>query len=177
MNSFYRRLPPRLCRSRLPREATDRQSPWPFVQRRRRHGPPAQPPRPGRRATFDARVCSERRGAANRADVLAATIEAKLLPSKKLRMKGLEPSRGCPHWHLKPARLPIPPHPLRVVYPYTPKVRPAARVGILRRRLQQVNPNSARNLLTCLANASVACPLSSPITLCPRDPGLHPMVT
>ena len=23
--------------------------------------------------------------------------------------RGLEPPRGCPHWHLKPARLPIPP--------------------------------------------------------------------
>ncbi len=30
----------------------------------------------------------------------------------RLRMRGLEPPRGCPHWHLKPARLPIPPHPL-----------------------------------------------------------------
>ena len=28
-----------------------------------------------------------------------------------LRMRGLEPPRGYPHWHLKPARLPIPPHP------------------------------------------------------------------
>ncbi len=28
-----------------------------------------------------------------------------------MRMRGFEPPRGCPHWHLKPARLPIPPHP------------------------------------------------------------------
>ncbi len=33
----------------------------------------------------------------------------------RLRMRGLEPPRGCPHWLLKPARLPIPPHPLRIV--------------------------------------------------------------
>ena len=33
----------------------------------------------------------------------------------RLRMRGLEPPRGCPHWHLKPARLPIPPHPLRQI--------------------------------------------------------------
>jgi hypothetical protein len=30
----------------------------------------------------------------------------------QLRMRGIEPPRGCPHRHLKPARLPIPPHPL-----------------------------------------------------------------
>ncbi len=28
-------------------------------------------------------------------------------------MRGIEPPRGCPHRHLKPARLPIPPHPRR----------------------------------------------------------------
>ena len=28
-----------------------------------------------------------------------------------VRMTGLEPTRHCCHWHLKPARLPIPPHP------------------------------------------------------------------
>ena len=34
---------------------------------------------------------------------------------KRLRMRGLEPPRGYPHWHLKPARLPIPPHPQKPV--------------------------------------------------------------
>ncbi len=29
-----------------------------------------------------------------------------------LRPRGIEPPRGCPHWHLKPARLPVPPRPL-----------------------------------------------------------------
>lgn len=28
-----------------------------------------------------------------------------------VRIKGLEPSRSCDHWYLKPARLPIPPYP------------------------------------------------------------------
>ncbi len=40
-----------------------------------------------------------------------------------MRMRGLEPPRGCPHWHLKPARLPIPPHPLRMLpHPTAPRL-------------------------------------------------------
>jgi hypothetical protein len=34
-----------------------------------------------------------------------------------MRMRGLEPPRGCPHRHLRPARLPIPPHPRRIGHP------------------------------------------------------------
>ncbi len=30
-------------------------------------------------------------------------------PQRMVPRRGLEPPRGCPHWHLKPARLPIPP--------------------------------------------------------------------
>jgi hypothetical protein len=33
-----------------------------------------------------------------------------------MRMRGIEPPRGCPHRHLKPARLPIPPHPRQTFY-------------------------------------------------------------
>ncbi len=32
---------------------------------------------------------------------------------RSMRPRGLEPPRGYPHWHLKPARLPIPPRPRR----------------------------------------------------------------
>ena len=32
-----------------------------------------------------------------------------------MRKGGLEPPRPCGHWHLKPARLPIPPLPRRVL--------------------------------------------------------------
>lgn len=32
----------------------------------------------------------------------------------KLRMRGVEPPRGCPHKDLNLARLPVPPHPQRL---------------------------------------------------------------
>ncbi len=39
------------------------------------------------------------------------TLPGLSIPEAGLRPRGLEPPRGCPHWHLKPARLPIPPRP------------------------------------------------------------------
>ena len=32
-----------------------------------------------------------------------------------VRERGLEPPRGCPHWHLKPACIPISPHPHAII--------------------------------------------------------------
>ena len=38
-------------------------------------------------------------------------LQCVVMGKLEMRMRGFEPPQGCPHWHLKPARLPIPPHP------------------------------------------------------------------
>ena len=67
--------------------------------------------------TVQYRICSIENG--HRCQPLAGHLksESSVFYRVKLevRMRGFEPPRGCPHWHLKPARLPIPPHPLDVL--------------------------------------------------------------
>jgi hypothetical protein len=45
-----------------------------------------------------------------------------VLKTRRVRLRGLEPPRGCPHRHLKPARLPIPPQPRRGRTAPAPKI-------------------------------------------------------
>src|SRR5215203_287795 len=47
----------------------------------------------------------------SRANVSLGTDWAPHWPDLAMRMRGLEPPRGCPHTDLNRARLPIPPHP------------------------------------------------------------------
>lgn len=46
-----------------------------------------------------------------RPEGVGALEQSARLPNNGMRLRGLEPPRGCPHGHLKPARLPIPPQP------------------------------------------------------------------
>jgi hypothetical protein len=44
-------------------------------------------------------------------DAGLGAVRARNQPFSAMRMRGLEPPRGCPHTDLNRARLPIPPHP------------------------------------------------------------------
>ena len=50
-------------------------------------------------------------------------------PQDEVPGRGLEPPRGCPHWHLKPARLPIPPPGRALVSLTDPRLSPRVRSG------------------------------------------------
>ena len=50
-------------------------------------------------------------------------------PPDEVPGRGLEPPRGCPHWHLKPARLPIPPPGRALVSLTDPRLAPRVRSG------------------------------------------------
>src|SRR5712692_1012684 len=51
-----------------------------------------------------------------------------------MRMRGLEPPRGCPHTDLNRARLPIPPHPRVTGIVAGPLEKPSTEAGFARLR-------------------------------------------
>ena len=81
-----------------------------------------------------------------------------------LRMRGLEPPRPCGHWLLKPARLPIPPHPLlRISAAKAGRVciHPTARKAIVHQDDRRVKSTSERGMKRgciprCAANLRTA---------------------
>src|SRR5438270_237949 len=72
---------------------------------------PGDEPGPARQATAgDAESHADlRRGTGRREP--RPSVRAPPRVRAPMRLRGLEPPRGCPHRHLKPARLPIPPQP------------------------------------------------------------------
>ena len=73
-------------------------------------------------------------------------------------MRGVEPPRAEAHRHLKPARLPIPPHP-RTNGNYE-RFGPARQVILFTRILAQkwiINQGSDETAITALTNIAVIC--------------------
>ena len=71
-----------------------------------------------------------------------------------MRMRGVEPPRAEAHRHLKPARLPIPPHPQRFLFAHFPddNVLGDTSINDSCRLVKDFNTKTIRNSLTAPAD-------------------------
>jgi hypothetical protein len=74
-----------------------------------------------------------------------------------MRMRGVEPPRAEAHRHLKPARLPIPPHPQGFLFAHFPdnNVQGDININYSRRFVKNFNINHFRNYFALLKTWTV----------------------